>query len=365
MSTAPPPPSRTLPLRVLVVDDSAVVRQGMLQLLSGHADVEVSVAADPLFAMERMRRLEPDVILLDLEMPRMDGLSFLRQLRRGPNPVPVVICSGYAAAGTARALEALEAGAADVVGKPRLGVRGFLEESAVLLLDTLRAAAQTRRRRPALAPLPRAPFPAASPAALALPGGARQVIAVGASTGGPEALRLLLAALPEDTPGIVVAQHMPEGFTAAFARSLDAASRLHVKEAAAGDRVQAGQVLIAPGNHHLRVRRLPEGGLGVELDQGPLVSRHRPSVNVLFESVAACAGAGAVGLLLTGMGDDGARGLLAMREAGSTTLAQDEASCVVFGMPRVAIESGAAQAVVGLPEMPAALLRACGRRAPA
>ena len=346
------------PLRVLVVDDSAVVRQAMLQLLSGYAGVEVAVAADPLIAMERMRRKEPDVILLDLEMPRMDGLSFLRHLRR-ENPIPVVVCSGYAAAGTARALEALEAGAVEVVGKPRLGVRGFLEESTLLLLDALRAAAQTRRRRPA------APAPPPTPAAALRPAGAagyaRQVIAVGASTGGPEALRQLLGALPEDTPGLVIAQHMPEGFTAAFARSLDAGSRLRVKEAAHGDRVQRGQALVAPGNRHLHLRRSAEG-LCVELSQGPLVSRHRPSVDVLFESAAACAGPTAVGLLLTGMGDDGARGLLAMRQAGSATLAQDEASSVVYGMPRVAFERGAAQAVVGLAELPAALLRACTRR---
>jgi two-component system, chemotaxis family, protein-glutamate methylesterase/glutaminase len=347
-------------LRVLVVDDSAVVRQGMLQLLSGQAGVEVAVAADPLIAMERMRKVEPDVILLDLEMPRMDGLSFLHHLRR-VNPIPVVVCSGYAAAGTQRALEALEAGAVEVVGKPRLGVRGFLEESALLLLDTLRAAAQTRRRAPTH-PGARAPLPTAAAALRPAGSSARQVIALGASTGGPEALRLLLAALPPDMPGIVVAQHMPEGFTAAFARSLDSVSRLSVKEAAHGDRVQRGHVLVAPGNRHLHLRRGP-AGLCVELSAGPLVSRHRPSVDVLFESVAACAGPGAVGALLTGMGDDGARGLLAMRQAGSATLAQDEASSVVWGMPRVAIERGAAQAVVGLAELTGALLRACSTRA--
>lgn len=342
-------------LRVLVVDDSAVVRQAMRQLLAGHAGVEVDVAADPLIALERMRRAEPDVILLDLEMPRMDGLSFLRHLQR-VNPIPVVICSGHAAAGTARALEALEAGAVEVVGKPRLGVRDFLEESALLLLDALRAAAQTRRR-PALAAPPSSPGPPLR--ALGAAGAGRQVIAVGASTGGPEALRLLLGALPEDTPGIVIAQHMPEGFTAAFARTLGAGSRLRVKEAVHGDRVLRGQALVAPGNHHLQLRRGP-AGLSVELSQGPLVSRHRPSVDVLFESAAEAAGACAVGVLLTGMGDDGARGLLAMRQAGGATLAQDEASSVVWGMPRVAIERGAAQQVVGLAELPAALLRACG-----
>jgi two-component system chemotaxis response regulator CheB len=352
------------PLHVLVVDDSAVVRQ-TLSALFALEGIEATVAADPYIAMEKMSRQRPDVIVLDLELPRMHGLDFLARIME-EDPIPVVICSALTGGGTDTAMRALEQGALAVVTKPKLNIREFLHESAVLFVDAVRGAAQARvgKRRPTASPrltadavLPPRPGPAAG-----VP--ADRIVAIGASTGGTEALASLLQAMPHDGPGIVVVQHMPEGFTAAFAARLHGLCRMEVKEAVGGDRVRPGLALIAPGNRHALVRRRG-GAYEIELSEGPLVSRHRPSVDVLFRSAAQAAGAGAIGVLMTGMGDDGARGLLEMKEAGAATLAQDEASCVVFGMPREAIARGAVDEVLPLDRLPAAILKRASRAAAA
>jgi two-component system chemotaxis response regulator CheB len=345
------------PLNVLVVDDSAVVRQVATSVLSRDGELNVTAAADPLIALDKMRKARPDVILLDLEMPRMDGLTFLHRLMAA-DPIPVVVCSGLTGEGSEAAMQALEAGAVAVVTKPKLGVRDFLEDSAILLTDTVRGAARARVRRRArpMAPPPRLSADAILPRKTGAPGAAPgRVVAVGASTGGTEALRALLEPLPPDAPGVVVVQHMPELFTAAFARRLDQTCRVAVKEAATGDAVLDGRVLIAPGNRHTLLRRA-QGRLIVEVTDGPLVSRHRPSVDVLFRSVAGTAGPNALGVILTGMGDDGATGLLEMKQAGATTVAQDEATCIVFGMPREAITRGAVDRVLPLPRIAAEVL---------
>ncbi len=342
-------------LRVLVVDDSAVVRQGLRALLAGEPDVVVEAVSDPLFALEKMRRARPDVVLLDMEMPRMDGLTFLRQVMR-ENPLPVVVCSALADGGSALARQALEEGALEVIPKPTLGVGDFLRESRERLVASLRKAARTVPSRRGAAP-----GPVLLPAPV-LKLTTDQVIAVGASTGGTDALRSLLVPMPPDSPGLVIVQHMPEHFTKAFARQLGKLCRIEVKEAEPGDRVFPGRALVAPGNRHVRVRR-SGGEYRVEVVDGPRVSGHRPSVDVLFHSVASAAGANAVGVLLTGMGDDGAEGLLAMRQAGAATVAQDEASCVVFGMPRVAIDRGAVDEVLPLSAIGDAVRRLAGNRA--
>ncbi|WP_257450920.1 protein-glutamate methylesterase/protein-glutamine glutaminase [Archangium lipolyticum] len=333
-------------LRVLVVDDSAVVRQGVLMLLAREPGLVVEVASDPLIARQKMKSHRPDVLLLDLEMPRMDGLTFLRELMREEEPVPVVVCSGLAGPGSEMAVRALEEGAVEIISKPSLGVGDFLRESKARLLESLRGAARARSRlarRAASEPeVARQPE---RPASTLLSVTTDKVVAVGASTGGTEALRQFLMPMPPDCPGIVIVQHMPEQFTTAFAKRLNELCRIEVREAAPGDRVQQGRALIAPGNRHLRVKR-SGGYYRVEVLDGPRVSGHIPSVDVLFHSVARAAGANAVGVLLTGMGDDGADGLLAMRQAGAATIAQDEASCVVFGMPRAAIERGAVDEVL-------------------
>jgi len=354
----------TEPLQVLVVDDSAVVRQVMTSILSLTPGITVAAAADPLIAMDKMKRIRPDVILLDLEMPRMDGLSFLKKIM-AEDPIPVVVCSGLTGAGTEASLRALEQGAVEIVTKPKLGVKGFLEESATMLAEAVRAAAHARlrTRRPPPRPTSAPPghdavsAPAERPA---LPLTTDKVVAIGASTGGTEALRELLEALPPDAPGVVIVQHMPEVFTRAFADRLARTCRVEVKEAADGDRVLEGRALIAPGNRHLRLRR-SGAHYTVEVADGPLVCRHRPSVDVLFRSVAQAAGPNAVGVILTGMGIDGAQGLLEMRRCGAATLAQDEATCVVFGMPKEAIAAGGVEEVLPLPRIAAAMLERAAR----
>jgi len=348
------------PLNVLVVDDSAIVRQALMAILSEKRGFRVTVAADPLIAMDKMKRFTPDVILLDLEMPRMDGMTFLQKLM-SQNPVPVVVCSGLTGPRTEAAIRALEIGAVDIITKPQIGIRGFLEESAVLLEDTVRAAATARvskfrrlRDRSSKHHSPDLRIPA-----VVLPASAQQretIVAIGASTGGTEALLQVLEQMPENCPGIVAVQHMPEGFTAAFAKRLNGICRIEIKEAADGDKVGLGRAFIAPGNRQMLLRRIGSTYF-LEVRDGPLVSRHRPSVNVLFSSVAQAAGSSAIGILMTGMGDDGADGLLEMKRADALTIAQDEASCVVFGMPREAILRGAVHEVLSLSRIPSAILR--------
>jgi two-component system, chemotaxis family, protein-glutamate methylesterase/glutaminase len=346
-------------LHVLVVDDSAMVRQVMQAILSTNRMVKVNVAADPLIAWGKMQKDPPDVVITDLEMPRMDGVTFIRKIM-SEMPTPVVVCSGLAARGTELALRALEEGAVEVITKPKVGVRDFLHESAVTLLDAVWSAshAQVRLRpRPALPPAPRLTADAVLPrkskprSAAATTG----VIAVGASTGGTEALRVFLTALPLDCPPVVIVQHMPEVFTRAFADRLNQECGIEVAEARDGDRLQTGQALIAPGNRHMLVDRNGKE-LVVRIIDGPLVSRHRPSVDVLFRSVATSVGSKAVGIIMTGMGDDGAQGLSEMKEAGADTIAQDEATSIVFGMPRSAISRGAVDIVVPLEQIATAAL---------
>lgn len=360
----PPAEARSSPrrLNVLVVDDSAVIRMGMPSVLSRDRSLVVEVAADPIIAMAKMERFRPDVIILDLELPRMSGLAFLRKLMR-EDPIPVVICSAVAGPGTEAGIRALEEGAVEIIAKPQFQIREFLDDSAVRLVDAVRAAAMARigRRRPAADPVVE---PSLSADAV-LPRGpvsrtrrsTERVAVIGASTGGPEALQSVLQSMPSDAPGIVIVQHMPEGFTRAFAQRLDSLCSIEVREARSGDAVASGRALIAPGDRHLLLRW---GGSGYVVDvvEGPLVSRHRPSVDVLFRSAAQNAGANAVGVIMTGMGSDGAEGLLEMRRAGAVTVAQDEASCVVFGMPKEAIARGAAEEIVPLSRIPATLLRA-------
>jgi two-component system chemotaxis response regulator CheB len=338
-----------MPLHVLAIDDSAVVRQA-LSLILGRAGMTVTTANDPIIAIEKMRHGRPDVIVLDIEMPRMDGLTFLHKLM-AEDPLPVVVCSGLAYPGSEVAVRALEEGALDVVAKPRLGVKGFLEESAERIVNVVRAASEARvRRRPprtngALRPPALAPRPLRPPPALRRT--TDKVVVVGASTGGTEALRTMLQAMPPDAPGIAIVQHMPEVFTAQFAKRLALACRIEVKEAQQDDRLVSGRALVAPGNRHLAVRR--SGAIYVvDVIDGPPVSLHRPSVDVLFRSAARACGENAVGVVLTGMGSDGADGLSEMKRAGARTIAQDEATSVVFGMPREAIARGCVDEVLPL-----------------
>jgi len=349
------------PIKVLVVDDSAVVRQTMLAILGRSSDFTASAAADPLIAMGKIAKDRPDVIVLDLEMPKMDGMTFLEKIMAA-DPIPVVVCSGIAKSGSNTAMRALEAGAVEVVEKPQIGVKEFITDSAVVLTDAIRAAAAARvktRRAPAVplkpaekltadAVLPRRPPPSVIPA--------DRIAVIGASTGGTEALRVVLEGLPPDGPGVVIVQHMPELFTAAFANRLNDICRVRVKEAADGDQVVCGRALIAPGNHHLLLARSGTHFV-VRVQDGPLVSRHRPSVDVLFRSAAQVAGPAALGVIMTGMGDDGARGMLEMKQSGARTVAQDEDSCVVFGMPKEAIARGAVDEVMPLARIAPAIIR--------
>ena len=351
-------------IRVHIVDDSAVVREVLTTVLSKAGDIEVLHASqDPVFALERMQRDWPDVIILDIEMPRMDGLTFLRKIMR-ERPTPVIICSSLAEEGMPVTLQALEAGAIAIVTKPKIGLRSFLSESGQQLIDEVRAARGARLSN--LRPAADTPtglenrVKLTADAMLQAPSGrtmfrtTERIVANGTSTGGTQALEYVLPRLPRDCPGIAVVQHMPEAFTASFARRLNQLSQIEVKEAASGDRLVAGLALIAPGGKHLMVVRSGTQYVA-EVKDAPLVSRHRPSVDVLFRSVAVCAGANATGIIMTGMGDDGARGLKEMKDSGARTVAQDEASCVVFGMPRVAIEMGAADHVLPLAQIPKAV----------
>ncbi len=349
-------------IKILVVDDSALAREALCEALKGEHDFEVMrPAQDPFAAAERMRSQAPDVILLDIEMPRMDGLTFLKRLMR-QHPIPTVICSSLAAAGSATALEALEAGAVDILEKPSVGTRQFFEDSRIRICDTVRAAASARLPRRTV---PREVAPKLTADVIlerrqskAMLRTTDKVVVVGASTGGTEALRVLLEALPGDCPGFVIVQHMPERFTTHFAQRLNDLCTVSVKEAENGDYVLAGQALIAPGNRHLLLKR-SGARYYVEINDGPLVSRHRPSVDVLFRSAAEFAGANAVGVIMTGMGDDGAHGMLEMRQAGAKTFAQNEETCVVYGMPKEAVKLGGVDKVMPLDALAPAAIRAC------
>jgi two-component system chemotaxis response regulator CheB len=345
-------------IRVLIVDDSAVVRQTLASVLASDPEIEVvGTAGDPFVAAERIEEQVPDVMTLDIEMPRMDGLTFLKKLM-SQHPIPVVICSSLAEEGAQSTLRALEYGAVDIVTKPRLGSKQFLEDSRLAICQAVKAAAVAKLMplRPSHRVEPKLTADAIlSPAAHAMAETTEKVVVIGASTGGTEALRALLEAFPADTPGIVIVQHMPELFTRAFASRLDSLCAITVKEAESNDTVIRGRALIAPGNHHLLLKR-SGARYYAEIKEGPLVCRHRPSVDVLFRSAARYAGQNAVGVILTGMGDDGARGMLEMKQAGATTIAQDEATCVVFGMPKEAIRLGGVDKVAPLQSIASAIL---------
>jgi two-component system, chemotaxis family, protein-glutamate methylesterase/glutaminase len=344
-------------VRVLIVDDSAMVRQTLQQVLSSDPEIEViGTAGDPFVAAERLEEELPDVITLDIEMPRMDGLTFLQKIM-SQHPIPVVICSSLVGEGAQSTLRALDYGAVDVIAKPKMGTKQFLEESKVILCEAVKAAAKVKARVPA----PRMVEPKLNAdSVLAKPTGAmvettEKVIVIGASTGGTEALKTVLETLPADCPGIVIVQHMPELFTRAFAGRLDSLCAISVKEAETNDTVLRGRALLAPGNHHMLLKR-SGARYFVEIKDGPLVCRHRPSVDVLFRSAARYAGKNSVGVILTGMGDDGANGMLEMKQAGAYTIAQDEATSIVFGMPNEAIKRGGVDKILPLGSVAKAIL---------
>jgi two-component system chemotaxis response regulator CheB len=345
-------------IRVLIVDDSAVVRQTLREVLESDPEIEViATAGDPFVASDRISEQVPDVITLDIEMPRMDGLTFLKKIM-SQHPIPVVICSSLAGEGTQSAFKALEYGAVEIVTKPRMGTKQFLEDSRMEICTAVKAAAQARLRalRPSQTVEPKYNADCIlSPATHAMAETTEKIVAIGASTGGTEALKTVLEMLPADTPGIVIVQHMPELFTRAFAARLDGLCNITVKEAETNDTVIRGRALIAPGNHHMLLKR-SGARYYVEIKDGPLVCRHRPSVDVLFRSAARYAGRNAIGAILTGMGDDGARGMLEMKQAGAMTIAQDEATCVVFGMPKEAIKMGGVDKILPLTSVARAIL---------
>lgn len=346
----------TAPIKVFLIDDSAVMRQTMAYLLKDVQGIEwLGSAPNPLIAQRSLQQQRPDVLLLDIEMPGMDGLTFLRR-QMGSDPIPTVICSSLSQQGSKVALDALAAGAVSVVAKPRLGLKQFLETSRAEMIQALLEAS---RARPRLRPPSRINEAAARNTAASQVLHAYAVnkpVVIGSSTGGTQALEQILTSLPSDAPGIAITQHMPEKFTAMYADRMNQSCAMNVREARDGDRLERGLVLIAPGGRHLHLRKAGGQYFAVVSD-GPAVNRHRPSVDVLFKSAAECAGADALGMLLTGMGDDGARGLKRMHDAGARTIAQDEASCVVFGMPHEAIKLNAVDEVLPLDRMAAAILQ--------
>jgi two-component system, chemotaxis family, protein-glutamate methylesterase/glutaminase len=345
-------------IRVLTVDDSALMRQVLAQLLSRDPGIEViGSAPDPFIAREKIKALNPDVLTLDVEMPKMDGLTFLEKLMRG-HPMPVVMVSSLTEAGCQTTLRALELGAVDFITKPKIDLREGMDEVAQDLIAKIKAAAcATVRQRQTSASGETAPPKLLGAAMIKT---TDTVIAIGASTGGTEALRAVLEVLPPNTPPIIVTQHMPERFTKTFADRLDQLCRISVKEAEDGDSVLPGHALIAPGNYHMTLVR-SGARYSVRINQDPPVNRHRPSVDVMFDSVAQYAGANTIGVILTGMGGDGAKGMLAMKQAGAYTIAQDEASCVVFGMPKEAIKLGGIDKIMPLGDIAAAMLLQASR----
>ena len=349
-------------IQVLIVDDSAVVRQVLAESLGASPGIEViATASDPIFAMEKMKKQWPDVIVLDVEMPRMDGITFLRKIM-AERPTPVLICSTLTERGTETTMQALAAGAVGVTAKPKIGLRQHLMEESDDLAHMIRAASRARVGRLVPAVPPKLSADAILPQAHhLLTKTTDRVVAIGTSTGGTQALETVLAGLPEMCPGIVAVQHMPEKFTEAFAKRLNSICRMEVKEAKSGERVIPGRVLIAPGGRHMLLKR-SGAQYHVDIVDGPHVSRHRPSVDVLFRSVAQCAGKNSLGIIMTGMGDDGAHGLLEMRQAGAATLGQDEASCVVYGMPKEAQRRGAVERSVPLSAISSEIMQYFVRR---
>ncbi|MEQ1529941.1 MAG: chemotaxis response regulator protein-glutamate methylesterase [Methylococcales bacterium] len=356
-------------IKVLIVDDSAVVRQVLTSALDGVSGIKVIGAApDPIFAMKRMETEWPDVIILDIEMPRMDGVTFLKKVMT-ERPTPVIICSTLTEKGAEVTMQAMSAGAVDIITKPKVNLKSFLLESKSTIIDVIKAAAQARPGKiklsaaaPAISP---GNFSHADPVSSSgmqkpMAETTDRVIVIGTSTGGTQALEYLFTRLPRTAPAIVVVQHMPEHFTAAFAKRLDGICQVSIKEAEKNDRALPGTVLIAPGGKHMLLQR-SGAQYRVDVKDGPLVSRHRPSVDVLFRSTAQAAGANAVGIILTGMGDDGAHGMKEMHEAGALTIAQDETSCVVYGMPKEAIKLGGVDASLALAAIPQLIMQAPSR----
>lgn len=409
-----------MPIKVLIIDDSTLVRQTITEILNSTSSIKViATASDPIAGVKKIHEERPDVILLDIEMARMDGLTFLKKMNETIDPIPCVICSALVAKGSSESIKALEYGAAEIILKPSVGTKKFLEESKIMLVEAVMSAYSCKGKikqlipsqakmhtsavdeirsqsqkvdvqkvsiqqqtdddiqeleeveeMPELPPIPSIPTIA--------PGGIQpkltadvilekpnpalapidttdKVIVVGASTGGTEALKDFLTMLPEDSPGLVIVQHMPEHFTASFAQRLNSLCKIAVHEAEDGDMIQRGQALIAPGNHHMLLKRQGKDYY-VEIKDGPLVSRHRPSVDVLFRSAARYAGKNAIGIIMTGMGDDGAKGMKEMHDAGAFNIAQDEASCIVYGMPCEAVKAGAVDVIVPLSDIAQVML---------
>lgn len=350
-------------IRVMIVDDSAVVRQVLTAVLAEDAEIDViGVASDPVFAIDKMRKDWPDVVVLDVEMPRMDGITFLKQIM-AERPTPVVICSTLTEKGAETTMQALAAGAVSIVTKPKLGLKSYLQDASDNLVSTVKAAARANMHRVNVqaAPIAVAPKLTADAVLTGTPGGhamaqtTEAIVAIGTSTGGTQALEVVLTALPKICPGIVIVQHMPEKFTEAFANRLNSLCQIEVREAKNGDRVMPGLALIAPGGKHMMLKR-SGAQYHVDVVDGPLVNRHRPSVDVLFRSAAKFAGSNVLGIIMTGMGDDGARGLKEMRDAGAKTVAQDEATCVVYGMPKEAVKLDAVDRILPLGDIRHAIM---------